>query len=571
MPPSPRAGGGVLLGSLTLNLLSVALPIVILQTYDRVLPNQALGTLALMMLGLDAVVLMDAVLRLGRGYVTSWDAARYEHITGCRAVDRLLAGDVQEFEQSPPGVHLDRLFSIETLRDFYAGQAKLLMVDLPFVLVFLGLIVVIAGPLVIVPVVMLVLLAATSFVIGRVLAAVLQERAELDDRRYSFIIEVLGAIHTIKTLAFEPAMQRRYERLQGSGAGLTYRIAFLNNLSQAVGFVFTYATMIAVVTYGATMIMAENLTIGALAASTLLSGRTVQPLLRALNFWTQFQHVRVALRRANELFAAKPESAAQAPSCPDLEGKIDLWNVSFRYPGAEAPILDGLILSARAGDVIGIKGGMGSGKTTLMWIVMNMLHPDDGHVLFDGEDLSGCDPQELRSQIAYMPQNAVLFDGTILENLTMFNVAGLEGRAIEVCRKLGLDQAINRLPGGYETRLGGNGESEISNGLRQSVAMARALVTPGKILLFDEANAALDSRTDARLKDALAEMKGEMTMILVSHRPSLLALADRIYVLENGRLVEQEAPPVVAPRSTNAPSAASRYEERPLAVGGGRR
>lgn len=570
MPAGPRAGGGVLLGSLTLNLLSVALPIVILQTYDRVLPNAALGTLALMILGLAVVVLMDAALRFGRGYVSSWDAARYEHITGCRAVDRLLASDVQEFEQAPPGVHLDRLFSIETLRDFYAGQAKLLMVDLPFVLVFLGLIVVIAGSLVIVPIVMLVLLALASFAIGGVLAKVLQERAQLDDRRYSFIIEVLGAIHTIKSLAFEPAMQRRYERLQGSGAGLTYRIAFLNNLSQAVGFVFTYGTMIAVVTYGATMIMAENLTVGALAASTLLSGRTVQPLLRALNFWTQFQHVRVALRRTNELFAAKPEAAAEAPSCPNLDGEIELRNVTFRYPGAEAPILDGLTLSARPGDVIGIKGGMGSGKTTLMWIVMNMLRPNDGHVLFDGEDLSGCDPQGLRSQIAYMPQNAILFDGTILENLTMFRVAELEGRAIEVCRKLGLDQAINRLPGGYETRLGGSAENEISIGLRQSVAMAQALVTQGKILLFDEANAALDSRTDARLKDALAEMKGEMTMILVSHRPSLLALADRVYVLEGGRLVEQEPAPVVAHQPDKTTPSESRRDERPRAVGGAR-
>lgn len=535
----PRMGTAIILGSLALNILSVALPVVILQTYDRVVPNVALETLAMLIFGLGIVLVLDSILRAGRNYLTGWGAAQFEHKAGCRAVDRLLSANISELEKDPPGVHLDRLLAIETLRDFHSGQAKLLMLDLPFVTIFLALIAVIAGWLVVVPAIMLVVLLGASFIVGRRLRAVLEQRAELDDRRYSFIIEVLSAIHTIKSLAFEAAMQRRYERLQDAGAVLTYRVTFLNNLSQGIGQVMTYATMVAIATVGAVMVIAGSLTVGGLAASTLLAGRTVQPLLRALNFWTQFQNIVVARDRANALFTTEPESSADAPTPQKLNGAIELRDVSFRYAPNVKPVLSDVNLKVRPGEVIGIKGGMGCGKTTLLMLMMNALKPTDGDVLYDGAVLSGHDPHSIRRQIGYMPQGAALFHGTILENLTMFRVAEFEGRALEVCRALGIDHVINRLPRGFETVVGAGAENELSVGLRQGIAMARVLVDKPRILLFDEANAALDAKTDTKLKDALAALKGESTMILVSHRPSLLALADRLYVLEEGRLVEQ--------------------------------
>jgi len=547
MPQMPKMGADILFASLSLNILSVALPVVILQTYDRVLPNAALETLAMLVLGLAVVVVLDAALRLGRNQLTMWAAVRFEHVAGCRAVDRLLGAGIDRLEEQPPGVHLDRLVAIETLRDFYSGQAKLLMVDLPFVTIFLALIFVIAGELVIVPVCMLAVLVAGSLLIGRGLRQSLEQRAGLDDRRYSFILEVLGAIHTIKSLGFEAAMQRRYERLQETGATLSYRLTLLNNLSQNFGQVLTYGTMIAVATYGATLVMANELTIGGLAAATLLAGRTVQPLLRALSFWAQFQNIVVARERANALFAIRPETPADAPECPELAGAIELADVAFAYRPDAPPILEHVDLRVQLGEVIGIRGAMGCGKTTLMMVLMGVLKPTAGKVYFDGWDLSNCEPNSLRSQIAFMPQSAILFQGTILENLTMYRVASREARAIQVCKDLGIDAVINRLPAGYETVVGAGAENELSIGLRQGIAMARALIAAPKIVLFDEANAAVDAKTDARLKNALAAIKGRTTMVLVSHRPSLLALADRLYAIENRRLVELPHVPAPAP------------------------
>lgn len=555
MPAAPGVGGEVILASLSLNVLSVGLPVVILQTYDRVVPNSAMETLIMLIFGLGIVVLLDSVLRYGRTYLTAWSASKFEHAAGCRAVDRLLSANIGRIEAEPPGVHLDRLNAVETLRNFYSGQAKLLMVDLPFVTIFMGLIVIIAGPLAFVPLVMLCFVAIGSLLIGRSLRAALEERAELDDRRYSFIIEVLSAIHTIKGLAFEAAMVRRYERLQESGAGITYRVTFLNNLSQAMGQVFSYATMVAVASVGAMMVMAGGLTVGGLAAATLLAGRTIQPMLRALDFWTQFQNIVVARERATALFDIEPESSPDAVPVKEFHGDIEMRGASFSYSEDAPPLLKDINLTINSGDVIGIKGDMGCGKTTLLMLIMSVLKPDDGVVLFDGVDVSEQTPQSIRRRIAYMPQNATLFNGTIMENLTMFRNRDLEDKALQICRDLGIDVAINRLPSGFETRVGAGAENELSIGLRQGIAMARALVSDSKIILFDEANAAIDSKTDAKLKDTLTALKGQKTMILVSHRPSLLALADRIYEFRDGTLVEEGGRTQIAGKWSVSPMA----------------
>ena len=231
VPDSPMPGGPVLFASLIVNLFSLALPIVILQIYDRILPNEATDTLIVLTVGLVLVLLLDGAFRTARAYVTGWNAARFEHLLGCRAIDRLLSSHIDKLERDPPGVHLDRLGAINTLRDFHGGQAKLLLVDLPFIALFLALIYVIAGWLVLVPLAIFAVLGAASALIGRLLRQALKERSLLDDRRYSFVIEILSGIHTIKLLAMEPLMLRRYERLQESTAASSYAVTFLGNLA----------------------------------------------------------------------------------------------------------------------------------------------------------------------------------------------------------------------------------------------------------------------------------------------------------------------------------------------------
>ena len=269
MPERINAGSAVPLASLAVNVLSLALPIVILQVYDRILPNAALGTFTLLIIGLVVVLLFDGFFRTARAYITGWSAARLEHLIGCRAIDRMLAAAIGEFEKSPPGIHLDRLYAIDQLREFHAGQARLVMIDLPFVGVFLCLIWFIGGPLVVIPIGLLAVLGAMGLLLGRKLKQLIAERAKLDDRRYSFIIEVLSRIQTVKLLAMEPLLLRRYERLQESGALGAYETTRLSNLTQSLGSLFSNLVMISVAAVGATMVVEHELSIGGLAASTL--------------------------------------------------------------------------------------------------------------------------------------------------------------------------------------------------------------------------------------------------------------------------------------------------------------
>lgn len=553
LPRASPLGTRVMLASLTINLLSLGLPIAILQVYDRILPNEATQTLMLLVGGLIGVLLLDALLRLARSYVTGWNAARFEHISSCRAVDRLLALSIGDFERDAPGVHLDRLNAVDSLREFNAGQARLLMVDLPFVLIFVALMWQIAGSLALVPVVLLVFLGIVAGLIGHRLRAALSERAELDDRRYNFIIEVLSGIMTVKGLAMEPLILRRYERLQETGAASTYRCTYLSNLAQSVGSIFSNLAMVAVAAVGATQVIEGALSIGALAACTLLSGRSIQPLLRALGLWAQFQGIRVARERLDRLFGAEPETEGRSKQAGAISGGVEIRDVRFGYE-ADAPLLEGFDLSVAPGEAIAISGGTGSGKSTLMMLITGALRPDSGRVLIDGHDVGELQPEWLRRQIAYLPQTPVLFQGTILQNLRMFSEQVPVEDALDAAQAMGLDALIHRLPAGYDTRVGDGTADELPTGLRQGIVIARALVGQPRIILFDEANSGLDSKADEALKEALAELKGGPTLIMISHRPSLIALADRRFELVEGHLVPCEEPRAESPPQSAEPS-----------------
>ena len=538
----PRPSRGVTAASLTINVLSLALPAVLLQIYDRIIPNTATDTLMILMLGLVAALLVDAVLRVARSNILGWHAAQFEQIAGCRAVDRLVSSDIGGFEREAPGVHLDRLNAVDTLRDFLSGQAKILVVDLPFVLLFLGLVAFIGGWLVLVPLAALVLLAAAALLVGRRLKLALESRATLDDRRYSFIIEVLTGINTVKGLAMEAQMQRRYDRLQESSAASTYNTTFFSNLAQGLGAGFSNLTMVGVGALGSILAINGQLSIGSLAACTLLAGRSVQPPLRALSLWTQFQNITVARERLQQIFDMEPEAAAGAAPVGEIQGEIELRNLTFGYPGSP-PLFRDVNLTIASGEVIGISGDSGSGKSTLLMLILDALKPTRGEVRFDGQNIRDLNPHSLREQIAYLPQSAMLFKGTIMDNLTSFGGPAQINQALEAARLLRLDEAINRLPGGYETKVGEGAFEALPTGLQQGIAMARALAGTPKVVLFDEANSGLDQRSDDILKTAIASLKGSATIILVSHRPSLLALADRQFLLLDSELKPKAAPP----------------------------
>jgi len=529
----------VLVASLALNILSLGLPIVILQVYDRIIPRAAIDTFILLILGLVIVLVLDGALRMLRYYVTGWWAARFEHSASCRAMQRLLTTDVAHFQTEAPGVQLDRLSAIDKLRDFYGSQAVISLVDLPFVVVFLILIGLIGGPIVVVPLIVLALSVVASLFVGRWLHSALKRRQQNDDRRYSFIIEVLTGIHSVKGLALEALMSRRHERLQEGSAESNYATAYRAVVAQGLGVFSSQITIVAVVGLGGMLVIQGDLSIGMLAACSLLAGRSVQPMLRALGVWTQFQNIKIAEAQANEILRLPCQVKAHAPNMPPLDGDIELSDVQFSYPAAAEALFENVNLTVRAGETVAISGNNGSGKSTLLWLIMGMLEPASGRIRLDGHNPAEFEPTSVRSQIAYLPQNSVLFRGTFLENLTMFRGDEYLDPAMEFAAKLGLDEVLARMPHGLETRVGNTTSETLPRGVRQLIGIVRALVTQPKIVLFDEANAALDVRTDERVKSLLEELHATRTMVLITHRPSLIKMADRVYDLDSGALEQR--------------------------------
>jgi ATP-binding cassette subfamily C protein LapB len=527
----------ILAASVTINILSLALPVVLLQVYDRIIPNQATSTFALLVLGVGSALILDAILRLARAYITGWAGASFEHVAGCESVERLLDTDLASFERESSGVHLQRLAAVDTLRDFYGGQSMLILVDLPFAALFLATIGLLAGTLVLVPLALLALFLAAAYVHGLRLRAALRRRATYDDRRCSFLIEVLNGIHTVKSLAMEALMVRRYERILESCAGAGYSVNLLSTSAQGLGSFFSLATMVSVVGLGSLWVIDGTFTVGVLAASTLLAGRSLQPLLRAMGVWTRFQSISLARERLDEVFALPPEVGDHEARAPSLrDGVLELENVHFRYLASGPEILSGVNLSLAPGEVVGITGENGCGKTTLLSVIMGALKPTAGSIRIDGRVLDDGARKNLRTQAAYLPQNGVLFQGTVMDNLTMFRGGEHLDRAVDSAHRVDLGDIVNRLPLGFDTQVGDGSMESLPGGIRQRIAIARALVDDAPLVLFDEANTSLDAAGDAVLRDLLEGMKSKRTIVLISHRPSLLKLASRVYELREGTL-----------------------------------
>ena len=529
---------GLLLGTITINILALTLPLVILQTYDRIIPNKSTDSLFLLIAGVCGALFLDAVLRIARADLVGRAGARFVHFMKCEAVGRIIGGRIQDVDRHEPGVHLERLTALDTLRDYHTGQVMIAMVDLPFALIFLALITYIAGWLVLVPLALFVIFIGLALVLGHQLRRKIEERTTGEDRRHAFIVEVLSGIHTVKSLGMEALMNRRYERLLGGNTMNSYDMLRLSARAQELGAVISQVTIIAVAVAGSFIVMAGNLTVGGLVACTLLAGRALQPLLKGLNFWTQLQNVKVATEQTSRVFALRKESEGVADaSAVRLSGQLEAKGLSFHYDRDEGLIIHDADLSLNPGEVIGITGENGSGKSTLLALLGGMLTPTSGQVLYDGKSGTELGMQATRKQVAYVPQAAVLFDGTILENLTGFREDEVADRALKIAAQLGLDRRVALLPDGYESRLGAGAAESLPPGMRQQIGIVRALATAPSIILFDEANANLDAADDDALSKLLKSQRGRTTVVIVSHRPATLMVTDRNYHLVDGKLV----------------------------------
>ncbi len=526
----------VLAASVGINLLTLAMPIVVLQVYDRILPNEATETFALMVGALVVAAVLDGLLRYCRSVILAWRGARFEYQHSLHALAHLLHADLVGFESQSRGAWLDRVQALEQVREFFHGQSILMLLDLPFVFAFLWLIWLFAGQMVLIPLAVMVVFVVVSALSARYLRRALEARSLNDERRQNFLIESLQGVHTLKSMAMEPQMLRRYERLQGQSADAIFVLARLNSIIQGLGVTFSQIVMVTFLALGATLAVEGALSIGALAAGTMLAGRVLQPALKAMGLWTQLQSVRLAREKFEQILEMPTEAVDEGGEDVRLAGEIELVDVHFRHPDSDAELLRGVSVHVAPGEAIGITGSNGAGKTTLFDLIMGFVHPSEGRILLDGRPLAELDRSSMRAQIGLVPQRGVLFGGTLLENMTLFREGEAVDQAIALAKALGLGDSITRLPEGLDTQVDGSISDTLSAGFRQRVIMVRALVGNPKVVLFDDANAAFDSRNDERLMDLLREFKGDRTLLIISHRPSILRLCDRVLELRDGVL-----------------------------------
>ena len=518
------------------------MPMVILQVYDRIIPSKAMESFAMLMMVLFAAIVLDTLLKIGRSVLLSWEGARFDHSESMNAMSCILDSETTAFDGKPTGFYLDKMSALEQIQEFYSSQSILLAMDLPFVIIFLSLIWIIAGPLILIPIILLALFFVISSLAGSRLRIALKSRSRMEDRRQNFVIESLNGIHTIKSMAMESLMLRRYERLQKNSAESVCDLARINSVVQGIGATISQLAVVCFAGIGSIFVIGGELTIGALAAGTMLSSRVLQPGLSAMNVWTQFQSVRLAKDKVDELLNMPEEKSGSIQSATGIAGSMELQSVSFRYPGQKKDQLHNISLKINAGDSISITGSNSAGKTTLIGLLSGFLHPDKGRVLLDGIDIERYNLEYLRSQIGIIPQHGILFEGSILENMTLYREGEAIEQAIELSRLLGLEEIITRLPSGLDTQVGGAAVDTLSEGVRQKIIMVRSLVGHPKIMLFDDANANFDIRNDNRLQEVIKEFKLDRTLVVVSHRPSFLKLCDRHLLLADGKLQEINRP-----------------------------
>ncbi len=511
------------------------MPIFMMTVYNKVIGQGSLGTLDVLAIGMVTLFGFELLLRSLRGYVMSHTGAKLDLALSSEVVHHLLRLPYRVFESMPQGQLMERLRQLDQLRTFLSGNLPLLLVDFAFVGLFIAAIFLFS------PVLGWVTLAALPLFIGLSAIAQLRQSRLLRAnfravaKKSAGLAETVSQALTVKALALEPEMQRRFEDRQVESAWTGFKASRLANGVAATGQVLQHVVSLVVIYLGARMIVAGELTIGALIACTILSARALAPMRQIFFAWHQLQQSRDALTRLGDLMGERPEQTGAAIPLPNpLHGRFRFEAVRFSYDPAKPPALADLDLGIDPGSMLAVVGPPGSGKSTLAKLLIGLEKPDSGRMLVDDVDIARLDPAEYRGQLGVVPQEIQLFAGSIAENIGIAAVDRSMQRIVAAAKFVGIHDTIQKLPDGYDTDLGERGNG-LSLGQRQLLCIARALVRNPRILVLDEATSALDLASEAYLLRNLKRAGSGRTIVMVTHRLSVIEMCDRAILLEHGR------------------------------------
>ena len=542
----------IAVASVVINLLALATPLFMMTVYNKVIGHGAMRTLDVLAIGMVTLFLFDAGLRLLRSHVVSHAGARIDAAVGADLVDHLLHLPLGALERLTPGHMVEQLRQVDNLRLFFTGQVPLLWVDLGFVVLFVGVIALLAPPLALVTVAAIPILVLSSALAGRRQRRIMRDGFQAAAEKASAVGETVNNALTIKALGLESEMARSFDDKLASAADAGYRAGQLNGGAQTVGLLLQHVVAVVLVYTGAHLIIAGQLSVGALIAATILSARALAPMRQLAGAWHQLHAVKDAMAAIDDVLARAERPRPTAMATPSLDGRLALENVSFRYDGHGAALKE-VDLAVAPGEALAVVGPPGSGKTTLTKIMLGLLAPSDGRVLVDGFDLRHLPGSEVLRQVGYVPQETQLFRGTIAYNIALGQPHADTNRIVGAARFTGLHDVIEALPEGYATVVG-DGRFNLSAGQRQLLALARAMIRNPRILILDEATSALDGASERKLVERLRPVTRGRTVVLVTHRPAVLALADRAVRLDGGRVVDDGPVADVLARDGAAPA-----------------
>lgn len=535
--------------TLILNIFALLVPLFIMSLYDQVIPSKSATTLAYLAGGIIFAILCEILLRIIRSKFTAYLGARVENIVACKTFHKLLSFPPSMTESSPIGSQVSRLKEFDAIKGLFSGTLVNIVLELPFVVIFLTLIAILGGTLAFIPIAMMGVFALIAFIMLPSMKRNVKMSGRQKAERHAFLVESMSNLRTIKQTASEQTWLDRFRHISADAAYAHFRTSQVSLLMQSLAQAIMMGAGVATIGFGVLKILNGDMTIGALIACMALVWRVLSPLQSLFLTLTRLEQTLNSIKQINLLMKIPSEDNPSPSNLAEREffGHIIMDRVSFRYrPNAE-PALLGASFEVKPGEMIAIIGPNASGKSTALKMILAMTRPQAGQIILDGMDIRQINPVTLRRAMAYVPQESHFFHGTIAQNLRLSQPMATDKDLIEACRQANVMDEIAKLDYGIETRIGDQSIQSLPSSFKQRLSLARAYLKKAPILLLDEPAKTLDFEGDTAFMKSLETMKGTTTILMISHRPSHIKMADKILVLNDGMVQKFGSPAEIFP------------------------
>ena len=533
----------VILATIIINFLALVSSLYVMNVYDRVIPNQAYETLWVLSIGVVLAILFEFAAKMIRGHLTDIAGKKADLIISSALFRRVMALRLADRPASS-GSYANNLREFESVRDFMTSASLLTLVDLPFLLLFITVIGIVGGKLALVPLIIIPIVVIVGLLVQRPLSRYINESMKESSQRSGLAVEAIEGIETLKTNNATSWAQQRWDEYTAKTSASSIKVKDTSNLMVNFAGAMQQLNTVFLVLVGTYLIHAENtaerITMGALIASVILSGRALAPLAQIAGLATRFQQAKLALQGVNDIVSRPIERSPERKyiTLDNVQGAITFENVSFKYQQDSSSAVSDLRITIRPGEKVGILGRIGSGKSTMLKLASGLYDTEKGNVTLDGVDMRQLDPNFLRNQVVLLSQAPRLFLGTLRENMDLARTDGYstDQDLLVALKRFGLDKIIRNHPRGLDMPLGEDGLG-LSGGQKQIIALARMTLRDPRVVLLDEPTTSLDQATERIALNAIAQWGRDRTMLLVTHRPQVLQIVNRIIVMDNGKVV----------------------------------